>query len=286
MRLLHILNKCRYISVLIIPDGNDQTFEYRLNTKLCKLVLFVGLLFVGGAILGTATHWKVVRLTHQAERLQRENDFLWQENAKVIQLQQTLSEMREIDQRLKKMAGSQSTLDDQSLTEESITRENDVVNRSHGMDVALRPGNRYTESQTAFASERSEQSLRRRPSLWPVQGWVTAEFSSGFSPFGKKHFGIDIAAPTDSPVKAAADGLVKFVDWTEDLGNLIIIEHDESFSTRYGHNSRVLVNQGEQVRRGQTIAFVGSSGRSTAPHLHFEIWEDGRPVNPRDYLIR
>lgn len=289
MRVFHILKKCRYVSVLIIPDRNDQTFEYRLDTKLFKIMLVVGLLFVGGAIIGIVQYWKVIRVAHQAERLQRENDFLWRENAKVFQLQQTLYEMQEIDQRLKQMAGDQVVLTDQPLAEGSVDTGNEVATENGWMDSTPRvemKDDRASVGATPVAPDGRELTLRRRPTLWPVQGWVTAEFSMGFGPFGKKHTGIDIAAPTDSPVKAAADGVVTFAGWMQDLGNLVIIEHDDSFSSRYGHNSRILVNQGEQVRRGQTVAFVGSSGRSTAPHLHFEIWRDGRPVDPRDYLVR
>ena len=288
MRLLHVLNKCRHVSVLIIPDGNDQTFEYRLNTTLCKLILLAGLLSLFAVLLGAGAYWRVLSVGRQAERLQRENEVLWRENAKVVQLQQTLSELREVDFRLRKMTGNHVAPDEQSPAEESPEPESGILQGDEWLphDLGLRADvNDAAGARETLAGDGIEQLSREWPSLWPVQGRVTAEFSEGFVPFRKKHTGIDIAAPTDSPVKAAGDGLVAFVGWDTELGNLVTIDHGEFFSTRYGHNSRVLVNQGERVRRGQTIAFVGNSGRSSAPHLHFEILRDGHAVDPRDYLI-
>jgi murein DD-endopeptidase MepM/ murein hydrolase activator NlpD len=122
---------------------------------------------------------------------------------------------------------------------------------------------------------------------WPIYGgWITKEFIDDPKVSEKKHLGIDIAAKIGTPVKATANGVVSFAGWTSDFGNIIIIDHGNGFLTKYGHNSRVLVERGDIVKQGKIIAFVGDSGRSSAPHLHFEIWKDGTPVNPRDYLLR
>ena len=131
---------------------------------------------------------------------------------------------------------------------------------------------------------------RWMPSIWPVSsssGWVTAEFDDRAGVLQKRHQGIDIAAPEGTVVLATADGKVAFAGMDEVFGQMVAIDHYSAFLTRYGHNSALLVSAGEQVRRGQPIALVGNSGRSSGPHLHYEVWEaSGQVRNPRDFLPR
>ena len=289
MRLIERFRNTRHFSVLIVPDGDNRTFGFRVHSFTCILIAFMGILIVSGVVFGVITYWKVSHLALQADRLKKENDFLLRENAKVLQLQQSLYEMKEIDYRLRVMAGMEEETAGQTSEENTASKGNGIQHMARWVNDYGYGGmesDQYADGGTHVSSVLSEPSLQARPSLWPVQGWVTAEFGFNVGPLGGKHTGIDIAAPSDTPVKASADGVVTFVGWTEKLGNLIMIQHNSVFSTRYGHNSRVLVGQGEWVRRGQTIAFIGSSGRSSAPHLHFEIWKDGHPVNPREYLMR
>lgn len=289
MKLFDIFRKGKHISVLVVPEGEARTFGFRLSSTSCKLLAAVALLCMVVVVFGAVTYWRVAQVALRAARLERENGLLRRENAKVMRLQKTLYEMKEIDHRLRMMAGIRVGSDLQAPEERAASDRDDLQQISRPMEEyppITVPARWYTEDDTLQTFDWSQTWLRTMPSLRPVQGWVTAEFSLNVGPFGRRHTGIDIAAPSDSPVKAAADGVVVFVGWTEDLGNLVMIRHDFSFSTRYGHNSRVLVRQGERVKRGQTIALVGSSGRSSAPHLHFEIWKDGSPVNPREYLLR
>jgi len=117
---------------------------------------------------------------------------------------------------------------------------------------------------------------------WPARGRI----SSCFGPrWGRFHEGIDIAIITGTPVKAAAGGRVLYSGWSNGYGKIVIIDHGDEVQTRYAHNSRLLVKKGMYVKRGQVIARSGSTGRSTGPHLHFEIRFHGKPVNPLDYLI-
>jgi murein DD-endopeptidase MepM/ murein hydrolase activator NlpD len=100
----------------------------------------------------------------------------------------------------------------------------------------------------------------------------------------RRHFGMDFAAREGAPVLAVSDGIVMFSDWDQDLGWLVEVEHGYGFTTRYGHNSSLRVERGQRIRRGQIIALVGSTGRSSAPHLHYEVWKDNTSVDPRNYL--
>lgn len=126
------------------------------------------------------------------------------------------------------------------------------------------------------------------PSARPVQNF---SFTSGFGvrsdPFrhsAAMHAGIDLAGPVGTPVYATADGIVSYAGWMHGYGNLVEIEHGKAIETRYGHLSKLLVKPNTRVKRGQLIALMGSTGRSTGSHLHYEVRLDGRAVNPVPYL--
>ncbi len=125
------------------------------------------------------------------------------------------------------------------------------------------------------------------PNLWPVEGQVTGSFGERIDPFngeGAFHSGIDISASIGSPVIAPADGLVTFADFQSGYGRAITIDHGHGITTRYGHLSNFAVTAGQYIQRGDTIGYVGLSGRSTGPHLHYEVRINDVPVNPYKYL--
>ena len=125
------------------------------------------------------------------------------------------------------------------------------------------------------------------PSLWPVEGRIMSSFGERNDPFngeGAFHMGVDISAEVGEPVIAPADGAVTFADFMGGYGRAVILEHGNGVATRYGHLSGFAVVAGQQVHRGDTIGYVGSSGRSTGPHLHYEVRIGNTPVNPYKYL--
>jgi len=125
------------------------------------------------------------------------------------------------------------------------------------------------------------------PNLWPVEGPVTASFGERIDPFngeGAFHSGIDISAPVGQPIVAPADGVVIYADFLGGYGRAVMIVHGHGISTRYGHLASFAVSPGQQVHRGDTIGYVGVSGRSTGPHLHYEVRINNTPVNPYKYL--
>jgi len=130
-------------------------------------------------------------------------------------------------------------------------------------------------------------SLVKAPSLWPVEGRISGAFGERLDPFsgeGAFHRGIDISAAYGSPVVAPAEGVVTFAGWASGYGKLVVVEHSGGVTTRYGHLSGFSVTEGQAVNRGDTLGYVGLSGRSTGPHLHYEVWTRGAPVNPHKYL--
>jgi murein DD-endopeptidase MepM/ murein hydrolase activator NlpD len=157
----------------------------------------------------------------------------------------------------------------------------------------------YSDSVAAYRVLRSyhgaANNFARRshvnvqPSIWPVEGRLMGGFGERTDPFsgeGAMHTGVDISAPTGTPVRATADGSVTMAGWNSGYGQLVVVDHGGGYETYYAHLSRFTVMEGQEVRRGEQIGAVGSTGRVTAPHLHYEVRIGGAPVNPHTYLAR
>jgi murein DD-endopeptidase MepM/ murein hydrolase activator NlpD len=135
--------------------------------------------------------------------------------------------------------------------------------------------------------ERRRELAASTPSIWPVTGWLSSGYGGRRDPFSGRsdfHPGLDISAPYGQAVRAPADGLVSSAGANGNYGNLIVIDHGFGIITKYGHLSRIGVIAGHQVNRGDVIGYVGSTGRSTSPHLHYEIWMNGHLTNPLKLL--
>ena len=126
------------------------------------------------------------------------------------------------------------------------------------------------------------------PSIWPTSGEVTSGFGWRNSPWGgssELHPGIDIANSMGTPIFATADGVVVQSGWSGGYGNIVQIEHGNGIETIYGHNSRIVVNVGQSVKKGQVISYMGSTGRSTGPHVHYEVRVNGTAIDPIRFLV-
>lgn len=137
--------------------------------------------------------------------------------------------------------------------------------------------------------EGEQLAAATRPTRAPAPGFISSGFGPRADPFTgarSHHFGVDFDANIGDPVKAAADGIVSFAGWKQGYGHTVVLDHGDGYQTLYAHNQRNLVQEGDVVRAGQQLAKVGSSGRSTGSHLHFEVHVNGRPVNPMAYLER
>jgi murein DD-endopeptidase MepM/ murein hydrolase activator NlpD len=137
--------------------------------------------------------------------------------------------------------------------------------------------------------ERRRALALATPSIWPVTGWLSSAYGNRRDPFtggSDFHPGLDISSPQGEPVLAPADGVVSSASFSGNYGNLIVLDHGFGIITRYGHLSRFAVMNGQQVRRGDVIGFVGTTGRSTSPHLHYEILMNGQQTNPLRLLAQ
>jgi murein DD-endopeptidase MepM/ murein hydrolase activator NlpD len=139
-----------------------------------------------------------------------------------------------------------------------------------------------------LALEQKRDLLLCTPSVIPVDGWISSAFGYRASPFTDSrefHRGLDISAPKGTPIVAPAQGRITFTGWKGSLGRVVVIDHGYGIVTRYAHVSKALVNKGDWVARGDVIAQVGNTGRSTGSHLHYEVHVNGIPVNPEHYIL-
>ena len=151
---------------------------------------------------------------------------------------------------------------------------------------AARQEQSLQQLQTYFLEQKS--LLASTPSVWPARGWITSDFGQRTDPYTAErvmHEGLDIAAPHGKEVTAPADGTVIFAGLEGSYGNVLVIDHGYGVKTRYGHLSKVEVHPGEHVHRGDLIGAVGNTGRSTGPHLHYEVRVNGLPENPRKFIL-
>ena len=213
--------------------------------KLLSVMLILGIGFVV-AYYGPRA-WRY-------SRLEAENRILLEERAQVAQIARDFERIKEINAFLRK------TLEPQ---------------------LGFAP----TDSlQAPVYPYRQESLLENVPTLPPLQGFINAPFNATPGLFNPGHLGIDLSSIGDRTIKAAGSGYVLFSGWTYPLGNLVIIDHENGYITFYGHNERNFVKPRDRVKRGDPIALVGNTGHSAGPHLHFEIWYHGRPVNPVELL--
>ncbi len=147
------------------------------------------------------------------------------------------------------------------------------------------------ELETSLASLQGdlESLIASIPSEWPVEGWISSRYGRRHSPWTGKaefHAGIDIANRRGTPVHASGDGTVKFAGRKANNGKIVVLDHGQGITTHYAHLSKIHVKKGDSVQKNQKIANVGNTGKSTNPHLHYEVRINGTPINPRRHLLK
>ena len=170
---------------------------------------------------------------------------------------------------------------------ESLIEVQDILRRQRDqIDVLVSiQGSREGDNIVVNTPVIRNTSLSATPSIWPATGIVSSPYGLRSGEGSEFHRGIDIANDIGTPIVATADGTVDYAGWNDDgYGNMVDIVHENNIMTRYGHASKVLVTKGQKVKRGQVIALMGSTGRSTGPHVHYEIHVNGEKVNPISYL--
>ncbi|HSP32869.1 MAG TPA: peptidoglycan DD-metalloendopeptidase family protein [Thermoanaerobaculia bacterium] len=233
--------------------------------------------------------------THELSKLQRENRDLQAANEQFSKSVESLrTQLRTVEDRTRKLAiiAGISTLDEASQGGVGGVRQNDADANPYRDDVDKMSFRSHRLERDLSVLEQKfvaqSQLLSCTPSIAPVRGILTDGFGGRSDPFTGEpgtHNAVDISSAVGQAVRAPADGLVVKSEWANGYGNVIYLSHGYGFSTRYGHLSSFKVHPGDHVKRGDIIGYVGSTGRSTGPHLHYEVRLNNNPVNPLEYIL-
>ena len=302
------MNEEKRYKIQFIDSEEDVTRTVRLSLRSLRVLAIgagaaVALLTVG-AVLSIYTlmngemHASETAQLREANRIQQEQ--ILQVSKKASALQQDLDSLRRAEDGLRAIVGAPPAAADETVQEGPVSPtggeqhtpttadlsealemiEERLSTRRSSIDLLAETMRREFPGAASYASDSAPHTT---PSIWPAAGYVSSPYGLRFN--GTEfHQGIDIAADMGTPIVATADGVVTAAGWNGGYGNMVDVDHGGGIVTRYGHASAVAVTVGQQVRRGEVIAYVGSTGRSTGPHVHYEVRVDGQPVNPAGYL--
>jgi len=255
----------RYLSLIIVPHHRakqwQKEFSYSGLKKILLVLSFVALLI----LLLLLNYGKIFWRASQYDVMKNRTREIEKEFSQLQNLKGELSSLKKTESKLQHMLG---------ISKQPAMLSINEINRNTVFSAAS-VGGSVSDNATDTLNTAAE---RTTPGIMPVKGWVSAVM-------GPNHNGVDIAAREGDPVLSAADGIVTFAGWDSYFGNKIEISHGTKFTTMYGHNTKLFVKEKEIVRQGQLIALVGSTGQSSGPHLHYEIWTNGKPVDPTFYWI-
>jgi len=297
-------------TVMVVPHGSGSSRAVEVSQTVVKALIGIGgvvaLLFL---VLGGTALSRGVNVT-RSRALERENTLLASEiqrmRERLVGLRDTINKFAEREQAMRLLAGL--TPLDQDVQQAGIGgpsgqwSERDSLSAAGpngqqalaariDMDQLTRRANILVRSINEAYDSASSQRARYAalPSIMPTKGWLTSAFARErehpILHLARPHEGIDVSAPMGMEIEAPAAGVITQVSWVEGYGNMLTIDHGYGLVTRYAHCSKILVVRGQRVKRGQPIAKVGSTGLSTGPHLHYEVWVNGRPVNPMKYVL-
>jgi murein DD-endopeptidase MepM/ murein hydrolase activator NlpD len=253
--------------------------------------------FIAGALIGMLTitgmagsYARMLLKTQRFNQLRTEKEAL---KSQYSQLEQIAQQNEMQAQSLSSLAGEVSSL--YGLKPDPTFEDDDPASASLQQFYALRMTAMTGAASVGIgmgdlhdASTRDWMRLAAAPTLWPIEGRITGSFGERIDPFsgeGAFHRGIDISGDIGTRIIAPADGVVQFADIMNGYGRTVMIDHGNGISTLYGHLSGFAVSAGEEIHRGDTLGYVGQSGRSTGPHLHYEVRIFNTPVNPHKYLL-
>lgn len=242
-----MLHRSRKVSLIVAPHGSSKSWTKVVSVPVLAAM---GAGAVGLVVLVLGLSLQVADLSARArevDALRRENQALAGQTRRIRELESEFARMQEFETRVRRWAG---------------------IEDGEQSSAHLAAGN--------FDWNREESLLAEVPSFAPLEGWV----SRGFDTKPDGHTGLDLAQETGTPVRAAGWGIVRFAGWDDTYGNLVVVDHGNGFTSLYGHNEALLVREGDLVSRGEPVARLGNTGRSSAPHLHFEVRLEDEPLDP------
>lgn len=279
----------RFYTFVFAPTAKSPLRKINIPHKALYVVLgfaIVGLLTVAYGAFRLAEHAVVVaklNLMQQQVRDLREKNQEAESQKGLL-----LSRLAALDTTQRKLADASGINRQPDISKNFIGQGGPDANASMS-DIERATAALETElRQIKDVFDKTQVKLSSTPSGWPVRGYITDGFGWRNNPFGgggsENHAGLDIATNHGTAIQSTADGIVIFAGVYGGYGNVVVVDHGYGITTRYGHMSRIDVQVGQQVTRGKQIGAVGSTGRSTAPHCHYEVRLHDRPVNPLNYL--
>lgn len=259
------------ITIMLIPHNNSKSFNIKLPS--IGIVLSAALWLTGSVyVLSVAVNAFEYRLM---------KDKLSFYTKQFVELKTTINALKSAEAEFKRLfsLGSREKVLENVRAESGSIDSAALGNQVRNAIATVREIKEYLAHQ--------KDLYMATPRGWPVAGEITSHYGMRENPFNGGndfHSGVDISAGTGTPIKATADGVVSFSGWSGGSGQLVILEHGFGYSTLYAHNSKNLAQVGMLVKRGDTIAYAGSTGNATGPHSHYEIWKDGRHINPMPYV--
>ncbi len=239
---------------LIVPDHDGKNRRFSIS-RTGALLISITVISILLGMLSSLIYFTPKALDHR--RMKNRYDEVIGERTKVLELYRDLERLKQMELVVQKALGT-----DLGVSESG---EGDLIDLMNDEPIHL-------------------GYLDNIPSLIPVEGYLTQVMIENKEADIRRHYGVDIAVPVGEPVMASAGGRVVFAGWTPELGNLVVIYHGNEYFTYYGHNELLLVDQHQEVNRGDIISTSGNSGMSSGPHLHFEIWKEGQAVDPLSYF--
>lgn len=264
------------VSIMMVPHDSKKTINIKVPSIGIGISVF--LWFVGSIY--------VITIAIDAFEYQRMESSLNYYTSQFTELKSTIFMLKKADVEFRSLLSRGGK---KEVLENIDTKISSADTGSLDMEALKEQIKKTAETVASVKGYLKEQRdiYVSTPTGWPVVGPITSPFGEREAPRGggvEFHTGLDIAVPSDTAVKATADGVVSFAGWNAGSGNLAVIEHGFGFSTFYAHNSSILVRIGQRVKRGDVIAYSGSTGNSTGPHLHYEVWKQGRAINPKGFL--
>ncbi|AIS52049.1 putative metalloprotease [Thermoanaerobacter kivui] len=317
--------KEKYLNIMIIPDSNHQIKSFRVSIPLIKttapLKVAVGKVLTRVSIplikttaiitfsiflaatlslvyFGKTTSYLYTVIREKDEKIAQLTSIKEEQDKKIATLDKNaqlvnekIKSLNELEEKVRRMVGlstpttSRGGLSRDARNEGSITYDNETTAQ---LTSEIDQKTQDLKDLISKVAARLDY-LESIPSTYPVQGTITSPFGTRKSPYGygtEFHPGIDIAVSVGTPVRAAGKGVVTYAGWLSGYGKAVIIDHGYGIQSVYGHNSQIIVKVGQTVKRGDIIAKSGNTGRSTGPHVHFEVRVNGNPVNPMNYLAK
>jgi murein DD-endopeptidase MepM/ murein hydrolase activator NlpD len=301
--------KQKAYTLIVVPDGESKVKRFRVERKLL-VQLLTGACTMAVLSLIASVHYFIVARDAAENRILRDENLTLKTQLRAIReridhIGSTLDRVERFDQKLRAMTllndpqrnlamgpvepgmTPAATADNQFVRSKTMESPGVLTSRLDKLTAeAVRQEQSLQELQSYFQDQKS--LLASTPSTWPARGWVTSDFGQRLDPYTADrvmHAGLDIAAPHGREVRAPSDGVVIFAGLEGGYGNVLVIDHGYGIKTRYGHLSQISVKAGERIRRGQSVASIGNTGRSTGPHLHYEVRVNGIPQNPRKFIL-